>query len=33
MDIRALKNEASDVLRDAAYLPRRLVLIHTGIAL
>lgn len=33
MDIRALKNEADDVLRDVAYPPRRLVLIHTGIAM
>lgn len=33
MDIRALKNEADGVLHDAAYQPRRLVLIHTGIAL
>lgn len=33
MDIRALKNEAEQTLRSADYPPRRLVLIHTGIAL
>ena len=33
MDIRSLKNQADGVLRDAAYPPRQLVLIHTGIAL
>ena len=33
MDIRTLKYEADQTLRSAAYPPRRLVLIHTGIAL
>lgn len=33
MDIPALKNEADQVLRRASYPPRRLVLIHTGIAM
>lgn len=33
MDIRALKYEAGQSLRQAAYSPRRLVLIHTGVAL